>query len=242
MTEPVNLNSWDGLLTDAVKYLFDFDYPIFDTTYKEALEKKIIEALFEYEIGATPYARWKIHFMRKMRQIMPYYNQLYESAVLEFNPLYTTDYNRTFTRDNNGKSDLTSESEGTSNSKTEATTTDSSSASGGSENRSRFSDTPSGIVTEVEAGTYLTNYTYDSAESETTSSSNGTNNTDVDDSFNNSTTSSTTVNNSEEYAEHVVGKEGGQSYMELVKQLRENIINIDMMVIRDLKQTMMLIY
>lgn len=38
----------------------------------------------------------------KLNTIMPYYNQLYKSALLEFNPLYDADYWRKSNREGAG--------------------------------------------------------------------------------------------------------------------------------------------
>lgn len=57
--------------------IFDFDYPIFDSTYKTVLEQKIIDYYYFREIGLETVTQFK-HFLKsKMNRIMPYYNQLY---------------------------------------------------------------------------------------------------------------------------------------------------------------------
>lgn len=66
-------------------------YPIFDEAYRHALNVKIIKHYYLREIGQETAALWKFFLQRKMQEIMPYYNQLYLSELLEFNPLYDVD-------------------------------------------------------------------------------------------------------------------------------------------------------
>ena len=67
------------------------EYPIFDEAYRHALNVKIIKHYYLREIGQETAALWKFFLQRKMQEIMPYYNQLYLSELLEFNPLYDVD-------------------------------------------------------------------------------------------------------------------------------------------------------
>ena len=62
-------------------------YPIFDENYREVLNKKIIDEYYFREIGVETPARFKHHLNHTMDMIMPYYNQLYESELLEIDPL-----------------------------------------------------------------------------------------------------------------------------------------------------------
>ena len=62
-------------------------YPIFDENYREVLNKKIIDEYYFREIGVETPARLKHHLNHTMDMIMPYYNQLYESELLEIDPL-----------------------------------------------------------------------------------------------------------------------------------------------------------
>lgn len=79
--------------------IFDFDYPIFDESYKSVLETKIIRHFYTREIGCESVGLWKMWLDNKMNEIMPYYNQLYNSELIKFNPLYDTD----LTTDRNDK-------------------------------------------------------------------------------------------------------------------------------------------
>ena len=67
------------------------NYPIFDENYRKILNEKIINHYLFNEIGMETAELFKFYLNTTMREIMPYYNQLYKSELLEFNPLYDAD-------------------------------------------------------------------------------------------------------------------------------------------------------
>ena len=89
--ESSGYNSVNTILANVHNQVFDFEYPIFDVEYKPVLEKKILKHFYTREIGFETYGRWKLALDAKMNEIMPYYNQLYSSELIQFNPLYDFD-------------------------------------------------------------------------------------------------------------------------------------------------------
>lgn len=71
--------------------IFDFPYPIYDENYRSVLETKILKHFYTREIGSETVGLWKLWLDTRMNEIMPYYNQRYNSTLLEFNPLFDTD-------------------------------------------------------------------------------------------------------------------------------------------------------
>lgn len=67
------------------------DYPIFEEDYREVLNNKILNHFLFREIGVDTPDRFSFLLHRKMWEIMPYYNKLYESELFDFNPLDTSD-------------------------------------------------------------------------------------------------------------------------------------------------------
>lgn len=65
------------------------DYPIFDEEHRQVLNSKILNRYWDYEIGAETPDRFRRYFITLMNEIMPYYNQLYMSEAIKFNPLFT---------------------------------------------------------------------------------------------------------------------------------------------------------
>ena len=199
----VGLNGVDNIIEKARSKVFDFNYPIFDEAYRSVLETKILKHFYTREIGAETVGLWKLWLNTRLNEIMPYYNQLYKSELLEFNPLYEIDITREQTRKADGTKKDTGAITG------EAT----------SKNNNYYSDTPQGGVGDLENHDYLTSATLDSGNSTTNTSS-------VIDSV---------INNTEEYLERVSGKQSSTSYAKLLKEYREAFINIDVMVIDELK-------
>ena len=76
------------ILEEAAPLVFDFDFPIFDPEYRLPLEIKILRHYYTREISEETVGLWKLRLEDRMNLIMPYYNQLYHSLALEFNPLY----------------------------------------------------------------------------------------------------------------------------------------------------------
>lgn len=96
----------DAIIDSAKSNIFDFDYPIFDEAYKGVLEKKILRHYYTREIGQETFGLFQLFLSDKMNEIMPYYNQLYESELLkhQIEPLtnsgyYQTDNNRRMGQD-----------------------------------------------------------------------------------------------------------------------------------------------
>ena len=64
------------------------EYPIFDESYRNVLNDKIIKHYYTREIGEETVGLWRFRLNTKMNEIMPYFNKLYESELLKFNPFY----------------------------------------------------------------------------------------------------------------------------------------------------------
>lgn len=198
--------------------IFDFSFPIFDEKYRSVLETKIIKHYYTREIGLETVGLWKLKLDTKMNEIMPYYNQLYSSTLLEFNPFYDVD----ITRKHNTRSDGTrNETNENKSNGTNQNTTNSNST-----NRNLYSDTPQGALTGVESETYLTNATKDMLES--TDNSNGNFNTSANGK------SDSVIKNVEDYLETVKGKQGTEDYSSLLLKYRETFLNIDLQIIEEL--------
>lgn len=198
--------------------IFDFSFPIFDEKYRSVLETKIIKHYYTREIGLETVGLWKLKLDTKMNEIMPYYNQLYNSTLLEFNPFYDVD----ITRKHNTRSDGTrNETNENKSNGTNQNTTNSNST-----NRNLYSDTPQGALTGVETETYLTNATKDMLES--ADNSNGIFNTSANGK------SDSVIKNVEDYLETVKGKQGSEDYSSLLLKYRETFLNIDLQVIEEL--------
>lgn len=232
------------------------EYPIFDEAYREGLNDKIIKHFYFREIGFETAGLFKWHLNQKMSEIMPYYNQLYKSELIKFNPLYNVD--RTSSNDGvrSGNSSNFSNSKTTGSTEFGNTTTNnntdvSTANSTDLKNTKKVhSDTPQGLlsINSIENEIYASDADYntdiDNAMSNQSTSSageskqtgNNTNNVSVDNIDNN------TSNATESYLAHVIGKEGSETYSEMLIKYRDTFLNIDMMIINELNELFMNVY
>lgn len=248
LSESVGYNEIDGVITLALPKIFDFNFPIFDENYREVLERKILKHYYVREIGAETYGLWKFYLANRLNEIMPYYNKLYNSELLSFNPLYEVDY----VVDHKG--------DGTSDSKDERTNTRTDnlqqhSVAGGEDVDSgtdtnkntrwdEYSDTPQGALTGVTTGNYLTNarkITDDGTgtEYEHTLEYGKTGDITNTGTQTNKGNATTNIKTTDSYLDHVYGKRGGVSYAKMIEEYRKTFLNIDMMIIDELKDLFM---
>lgn len=217
----------DSILDKCWNKVFNFDFPIFDENYRQVLCRKILKHYYTREIAHETVGRWKLALNAKLNEIMPYYNQLYKSELLEFNPFYDVDLTRK--RESSGTSNRTSN-----NTETNSGTSKNVSSGSGTSNTdtlNRFSDTPQnsmdtqGIADSVP----LTTVTKVNEDNTTTNE-----NTDTLTRNDNKTGSGAeNINNTDKYIETVKGKQGTENYSSLLKKFRETFLNIDMMIIED---------
>lgn len=92
----------ETIITAAAPHVFNFDFPIYNEEYRLPLERKILRHYYTREICAETVGLWKLWLNDKMNMIMPYYNKLYESADLEFNPFHDVDVTTEHTKENEG--------------------------------------------------------------------------------------------------------------------------------------------
>lgn len=227
LSESEGANNVDSILDKCWNKVFNFDFPIFDENYRQVLCRKILKHYYTREIAHETVGRWKLALNAKLNEIMPYYNQLYKSELLEFNPFYDVDLTRS--REGSGTSNKTSN-----NTETNSGTSKNVNSGSGTNNTvtlNRFSDTPQnsmdtqGIadsvplttVTKVNEDNTTTNESTDTLTRNDTKTGNGTEN----------------INNTDKYIETVKGKQGTENYSSLLKKFRETFLNIDMMIIED---------
>lgn len=89
----------DEVISTARPKIFNFNYPKWNPDYNNQLEEKIIRNYYMREIGLETYGLFKLRLEVKMNEIMPYYNKLYESETLKFDPLKEVDLNTIYTKE-----------------------------------------------------------------------------------------------------------------------------------------------
>lgn len=225
----------ETIIKDVRETIFDFQYPSYNEKQKEELEVKILKHFYMHEIGFETWARFKIALNERLNLIMPYYVELYKSVEMQGDdPLVNTDYYETkdtqtkndSKRDNteNGKVDVTTHNSGTSTTTSDSTT------------HSVIQDTPT---------SELGNTDYASGISDSTTKGNDKTNTTNDGTSNttNSGTSNSTISGTgdEKMQRRITGL-NAYSKQDMIRSYRDNILNIDETIIRELYDLFMLIY
>ncbi|MBO7697015.1 MAG: hypothetical protein J6T10_30665 [Methanobrevibacter sp.] len=88
--ESEDLNNVDKIVHNVHNQVIG-EYPIFDEEYREVLNCKILKHYYTREICAESVGLWKLWLNNRMNEIMPYYNKMYLSELIKFNPMYDVD-------------------------------------------------------------------------------------------------------------------------------------------------------
>lgn len=205
---------------------FDFQmtqYPIFDENYRKILNNNILHHYYENEIGFETAPLFRFYLNQKLNEIMPYYNELYKAQkkLIDENLLLN---NVNLTENLQGTN--------TNNTSTQSSSTSQSTNNGTSNNKNLFQDTPQGQIsnTDIENQKWATNLTLDR---------NTTNNTINDTSSNNG---SANVSGTNAYIKTIIGNNGGKFNIDLLNDIKNNLMNIDLMIINDLNELFMQIF
>lgn len=238
LSESAGGNSVDSIIATARPLIFNFEYPLFDQNYAEVLETKILKHFYTREIGLETFGLWKVKLETKLGEIMPYYNQLYESELIEFNPMYDVNYTRS-------GSESLSQSESTASS---LSTSQSESEAGSANERNSMmpetyswdlvQDTPQNGLTGVESMSYLTAATKHQNGGTDYQYLNSGHNSNSQVAGQTSGATRRQALDTKGYLESIVGYRNNNP-SKLLKDYRDTFLNIDMMIIRDLDELFM---
>lgn len=227
---------------DAYTKLGLVNYPIFKESYRQELNNKIIRHFYVREIGFETAGLFRHYMNMKMLEIMPYYNQLYESELIDFDPLSTRNmsYHEEWNRDNTDKWTI-----GNTQDKTDTWSRSENTHTTSSENHSDrevFQDTPMSILDNpspnaVENLDYATNVTYQdgdtSGQQDTVTTASGNNTTDDD------RHETGDRDKNEKGLRDRTDKGYDMPGADLLQKYRETFLNIDMMIIDELETLFM---
>lgn len=214
-------------------WAFDYPVPAKTVTYngktasvpfdKDAFQQKILDHYRFRQIGQETVGRWLHYFRTRIREIMPYYVQLYEFEAKWFNiddPLESYNLVETFEESSHGSGTVTASgsSESTSDS------------SGTTETTRKHSDTPQGSISNLDS--YMSEATQEAGDSSGTATVSGSDSSESS-SENTGSTSHTLTRK---------GNIGVQPLGTEVKNIRDAFINIDLMVINELKDLFIQVY
>ena len=236
---------------DACMLVFE-DYPIFDENHRQVLNNKIVDHYLFDELAVVPYSKWEFLLNRRMREIMPYYNMLYESQKGQFEKIFdnidvreildrstATD---TMTATQRSHNTLGTRSQDSVTDKVlDTTSNQNESLSSTSDGTSWKSDVPfnkvendahptetSGNKDTATAGNIYsgtqkeTDKTTDALTSERTENTQGTSSSNLD------------TDTKEDYVKTIEGKNSGFTKTYILEEYRKSLLNVDMMVIKEL--------
>jgi len=249
-------------------------FEIYKASHLMPLCGKILRHYYFREIGFETVEQWKVYLINRMREIMPYYNELYKSAELEFNPFEDTNYVRIGAKNDEGKTDKKrGKTESNINMSNNSESGDFNEDNTGSQNRigvnnensedstndeRLYSETPQSGLSDVREGNYLTDATINNGKRESNNNrvnqeeSELTNNrqnqySSTKDSVNQGERKEDEDENIENllnslWNESITGKTGNTSYSKMLMEFRKSILNIDSMIIDELKDLFMLLW
>lgn len=216
-----------GELVKSGVDIWDFEYPTPASTVsyngktakvpfdKTAFQQKIINHYYFRQIGQETVGRWLHYFRTRIKEIMPYYVQLYEFEAKWFNvddPLESYNLTETFEQEHRDNTEASGTANGATNLATSSTR--------------KFSNTPQGSISNLDS--YMTEATQESdttGENKTESTSGSSENTGM--------------------VSHTLTKKGNIGVQPLgseVRDIRQAFINIDAMVIAELKDLFLQVY
>lgn len=258
LDESVGNKKTEEVINKARPLIFNFSFPIFESGYAVGLENKIIDHFYFREIGYETFGLWQNRLHMKLNEIMPYYNKLYKSEELEYDPLGNLDY--TVIHDGEYEDFNRLDKTGTNTTEKAGTDTDTHSGTDArtfgadeyhGDSWTLFSDTPQGgldgiqnATDDVKSNAYLTNATrniLDYNDSNTDNMEYGhTIDHDYDSSITN-TRNTADVNNghgTKNWVEQFKGRKDIDPN-KMLKEYRDNLLNIDMMIINELEDLFM---
>lgn len=87
LKQSVGYNDVNDVVQQAYPKIFDSSLVFHNEETKARLLPKILIHYYTREIGFETVGLWKLKLNQKLREILPYYNQLYASEELEYDPL-----------------------------------------------------------------------------------------------------------------------------------------------------------
>ena len=192
--------------------LFDFKYDFYEESKKEQFEQKFIDYFYMREIEHGTAEEFKHELRTKLNLIAPYYKQLYETELksknIEF--LLNKDLKETFIREIESDTESLSNFNNESNGKAKV------------ETLSTTNDTPQNRIDDLDK--YISSASKDKNTSDTSSSDNG------------SSISQNSNTAKEETTLISKGNIGTTSSAQLLRDWRDVLINIDMMILEECEE------
>lgn len=204
LNEPAPVVKIKDLAKEGRKTIFNFEYPLSTYIDREKFEVQFLNHFLMRRIGFDTVTAFQIQLNVKLNEIMPIYNKMFDSLenwnIFEDGEITTRE----------GTENRTNESinESTNSLENESTTTNEDITD------RRTSDTPQSRLENVRDGIYLTNYSYDTNNSNSS-----------DNSTSNGTSNSTTSGKDDNIYNETI-KRSPADKITILKEMQENIKNV----------------
>ena len=210
------------------------DYPIFDEGYRETLNRKIFDRYQLREIAHETPEMFRLSLRRKMNEIMPYYNKLYLTEQLTFDPFVTIEMLTDSASESTAKSSTDAEATGTARSTSQGDSTTNSENT--SNSKALNLDYPQQQLNSE--GTYATSGAESKAASDAVATASENGETE-------STNAETSKSESEQLGtgkgkSSTKGFQGSRSA--LLMEYRQQLLNIDLMIIEDIRECFLMVW
>ena len=228
------MSKYTTTIKNLIDNNFDFQmtsYPIFDENYRNTLNQNILYHYYENEIGFETASLFRFYLNQRLNEIMPKYNELYkiQKKIIDQNLLLN---NINITEELTGQNTK----HDTNNTTTSGESSSNSSSNGTSKGKNLFQDTPQGNIsqTDIDSQTWATNLTLNKNENEN----------EINDSSTTSGTSNNILNSNESnsYIKSIIGNNGSKFNIDLLNDIKNNLMNIDLMIIDELYDLFMQIF
>jgi hypothetical protein len=249
LKEIVDLYALDGAtnLRDKIELartkIFDFDYPFYDETKRADFETDFIRNFFMREIGFETEELWKFQLENYLRINMGYWNKMFTSELIQFDPLNNTKTDSTHNTTNdqtmNGSSETKGNSNGTSSQSTNGSLVEN------DFQRHLESDTPdTRLSITANDGQGVIEYAnrIDEDTNNNSKTSSGAASGSTSESSDATSTANQTTNETESAITHKEGKIGVQSFSKMLQEYRETFLRIEKEIFKEMNQLFMLVY
>ena len=216
--------------------IWAFDYPsYYQGAEKAAFEKKVIDHYYFRQIGQETVGRFLHVFRTKVREIMPYYVDMYKTVEIMQgieDPFGNVDIVETFEQESTG----TASGQETGSASGNETYNREDTRSSSEDREHRFSNTPQGSIENLNS--YMTEASTDKLVGSESLEANSSSNQSSESSSSTSSESAGTV-------KHTLTRKGNQgvnTYAHDMIEFRQSILNVDMMIINELNELFLGIY
>jgi hypothetical protein len=223
--------------------LFDFDYPVFDPNYKKVFETHFIRKFYMREIGVETEGLFKFNLESWLVVNMPYFNKLFESELIQFDPLTNTKLDETYKKTSDKNATQDSQTDGTNISHQDVDSTGSLIAD--NFDRQLESDNPDSRLTiSSNDGEGVIEYAKSIKENNENNHSSTNSNTTTESSDTTSVTGNATsvINETEDYIQSRMGKVGDQTYSKMLNEYRQSFLRIENTIFNEMQELFMLVY